>query len=123
MITIVKKKSVRIFADCIQKFKEPELFKILSWKALHTLFNDKKGGTIYICFPYKWKRQFLRRENKDIDSQSSHSKVVDSAVFILCVWNIYNWKKKRKEKEKIVHTIPAKSSICRKETSFDSSGV
>lgn len=45
-----------------------------------------------MCFPYKWKRQFLRRENKDIDSLASHSKVVNSVAFILCVWNIYNEK-------------------------------
>lgn len=92
MITTVGEKThlyVRTYANDIQMFKEPDLL-IPSWKALYTLFNDKKGGTIYMCFPYKRKRQFLRRENKDIDSQSSHSKVVEFVVFIPRVWNIYN---------------------------------
>ena len=47
-----------------------------------------KGRTLYICFPFIWKRQ-LFKEGKQ--GQSSHSKVVDPVVFILCVWNIDNW--------------------------------
>lgn len=60
-----------------------------------------------MCFPYKWKRQFLRRENKDIDSLASHSKVVNSVAFILCVWNIYSEKinKSPQRSHKVFHLL------------------
>lgn len=99
MITIVKKRIYVLghWPIVYKCSKNQSLFLMLSWNALHTLFHDKKGRTIYICFPYKWKRQFLRRENKDTDAQSSRSEVVDSVVFILCVWNIYSWRGRGKD--------------------------
>lgn len=104
-ITIVRKKSIcwRTLADCIQMFKEPELFLTLSWNALRTLFNEKKGGTIYICFPYKWKRQFLRRENKDIDSQSkSFQSGGFCGIYPLCAEHLQLGKKKKKKRYPIL---------------------
>lgn len=60
-----------------------------------------------MCFPYRWKRPFLRRENKDIDSPASHSKVVNSVAFILCVWNTYNEKinKRPQHSHKVFHLL------------------
>lgn len=75
--------------------KNQRFFLIFSWNALYTLFNDKKGRTLYICFPYIWKRQ-LPKEGKQ--GQSSHSKVVNPVVFILCVehWQL-GWRGKGRD--------------------------
>lgn len=84
-----KKSSVSGHLLIVCKYsKNQRFFLIFSWNALHTLFNDMKARTLYICFPFIWKRQ-LFKEGKQ--GPSSHSKVVDLVVFILCVWNIDNW--------------------------------
>lgn len=84
--------SVGTRADRAQMLQDPGLASPQLRGSTHTVPEKEAGLSARVSQIHG--RRLLRRENKDIDSLSSHSKVVNSVVFILCVEHSQFKKKK-----------------------------